>query len=329
MAFHSRAPRRAPTVPADDPGWSPRRRFLMSVLGETQLREPNDESSPVEALARRAQVVRWSRILFRAAFAFFLIGMMGVVILDAVLPAGRTFMTVWLLVAVAVIAGVGVALHGQRTVWGLHPRPVPLPATSAVEQRRQAEADDYSVGLSSRVGVAGYLVGITLLLVLVPDSGLVTAVGLVLALILAVSLGGWISKLARAEYQDVLARQTPRLVIPNLVERAQAVQEAMEEVARLNEELQDEVRVQQGVLGEIQRQVVDHQRTAAISKAEAESVARVLDVYQERGRRRSFWGGLAVNLAVAVISGFFFFLLAVYVNNESLHESLHRWSPFG
>jgi len=61
-ATQGRAPR-APTVPADDPGWSPRRRFFMSVVGETQLRDPNNQSPPAEALTRRAQTVRWSRIL--------------------------------------------------------------------------------------------------------------------------------------------------------------------------------------------------------------------------------------------------------------------------
>jgi len=35
----------------------------MSVVGETQLRDPNNQSPPAEALTRRAQTVRWSRIL--------------------------------------------------------------------------------------------------------------------------------------------------------------------------------------------------------------------------------------------------------------------------
>ena len=299
------------------------RRVLVVVLGETVLQPDLRASTADEALTSRAQIVRWSRILVRAGFALFAASVLMIFAIPG--PVG------WPLVTLLVMVAVVVGIYAYRTVKGLRPQPPALPDYSPVDLRLWEQARRYGVALGWRVGVAAFVVeGILTLLALFALAAAGSPAVFWALLASSTALGFWTAKLGREECHDVLAQQTPRRALPtDLVERARDVQTAMEQVAFLAEELQDDVKVQQRVLDEIQRQVVDYQHTAAISKAEAESVARVLDARQERGRRRSFWSGIAVNVAV----GFGFYVLGVLtsalVDTDSLRALLHRWLHLG
>jgi len=275
-----------------------------------------------ETLTSRAQIVRWSRILVRAGFA---LAAAGVLILA--IPAGPTG---WPLFTLLVMVGIVVGIYAYRTVKGLRPQPPALPDHSPVDLRLWQQASRYGVSLGRRVGVAAFIVEGILAVFALPSAAAGSPAVIWVLLASSMALGFWTANLGEKECHDVLAQQTPRRALPtDLVKRAQDVQTAMEQVAFLAEELQDDVKVQQEALDEIQRQVVDHQRTAAISKAQAESVARVLDARQEQGRRRSFWSGLAVN----VIVGFLFYMLGVLtpalMDTDSLRLLLRHWLHLG
>ncbi len=287
----------------------------------------------------RVRTLRWIRILVRA-------GLTWVAILEVRAALANTANHVlhkgisgwvapsWAWQVAALVVGLAVGVHAYRTIGDLKPRPLGPPRSSPIADR----ADEQAVGYVARLAFGMLIVSLgltgtaaTAAASLVGASGrvadnVVIWVPAIIALVASVRT----VDLAKAEYHEILMRQVPHRSLPNdLPQRAKAAQQAMQQAAFLAEELQEDVKVQQGVLDEIRRQVTDYQRTAAISRAEAESVAQVLEARQERARRRSFWSGLAVNVAV----GFVFYLLGVLtpalVNGDSLREVLRQWLHLG
>jgi hypothetical protein len=142
----------------------------------------------------------------------------------------------------------------------------------------------------------------------------------------------WAGELAEAVCLDTLDRQRRHWPVRPLVDlakrakalakRADEVREAMNTAVAMEEELREAIEAEQHALEEVQRRIVDHQETAAITMARSESVRRTLAADQREERRRSFWSGLVVNVAVGLVFYVLGVLTPALVSTETLRALL-------
>jgi hypothetical protein len=248
------------------------------------------------------------------------------------------------------LLGLGVTIRAYRTLGELKPKPLGLPERSPVEDRIEKKAYDYGGGLGCAVGgIAVVLLAIAgfRIVAWLPNSIRarpdVAGMPFAAALGLAAALLVWVTSVASDEYRDAYARQHPRRFLPpdlDLVKNTQQArqaleqavlqaQQALEQAANVADEVQDDLQVQQRVLDEVQRQIGEQRPAAAITEAEAESVAKVITAGQKHLQRRSFWGGLAVNVIVGFVFYAFGVLTPALVDAQSLHDLLQRWLHLG
>jgi hypothetical protein len=208
--------------------------------------------------------------------------------------------------SLAVAVSVGAFVYRRRD--RLRPKSLGPPLSSPIEGRIYARVHDY-VGWRLRVGTT-----IVWLLSMYVGARIVWGDGdfdaeagwavFFVSSNLAFAANLLLRRLLYSEYKDLLRGENPRRELPSgLPERATELQALLVRASYLDEELREAVRVQEGVLDEIRQRVDDQLQVAAISREEAESVARVMDARQEPARRRSFWISLFVNA--------FFYVLGV------------------
>lgn len=210
--------------------------------------------------------------------------------------------------SLAVAISVGALVYRQRN--RLRPNPLGPPLSSPIDNRIYAQVYDY---VSWRVRVAAVIVWLLSMYVgarLVWNDGKPNASAgwtvFFVSCYLALSTSWLLGRLANGEYYDLLRSENPRRRLPSgLRERAAELQALVVQASHLEEELREAVEVQERILDEIRRRVDDHRRIASISREEAESVARVMDAWQEPERRRT----LRFNLAVSAL----FFALGVTI----------------
>ncbi len=133
-------------------------------------------------------------------------------------------------------------------------------------------------------------------------------------------------------YQELLIRQALRKPLPvdlpsrarEVTRRVDDIHKAMRETAMLAAELEEAIQTQRRALEDYEQEAAKVQRAAKAGAEATESILQRWDVCQRPQRRRSFWGGLAVN----VIVGFTFYALGVLtpvlVTTDPLRNLLHR-----
>jgi hypothetical protein len=107
-------------------------------------------------------------------------------------------------------------------------------------------------------------------------------------------------------------------------DRAQALEQAMEEATAISEQVQRGIELEQQQLAELHEQYLRQARLNELTPEQATAVAELLGRQQARNARRTLWSNLAV--------GFVFYALGVItpalISSDALREQLRHWLPF-
>jgi hypothetical protein len=262
---------------------------------------PEDAAQPTTRQATlRPQLVRAMRIAVRI-LGTFLGGLTLIWLLSISIRRGfHRPLPPWavpVLLSVSVAAAIGVGVYAYRRLGDLQPKPLGPPRRSPIDERIEERAYVYAIKLGGSLGAIMLVLVTTVAFNLLPPGVARGTVVLLGAPALAIACLFIAAGLAETEYREVLARQTARRPMPrDLAKRAAELQRLLLRASYQEEELRQEVEMQQQILKEISERVVDYQRMAAISKPEAESVARVMDALEEPHRRRSSRTALIYNV---------------------------------
>ncbi|MEV0315553.1 hypothetical protein [Nonomuraea fuscirosea] len=292
---------------------------------------PAHDQKPLLALAEQEQGgPRWQwwlfvTIAYLVTFAFisFLWLMVALVLIMVIalitklltgattFPPNQTFEIVTIGITVGCL--VGAVVHAFRV--SRHGLQVPTPdklsmRIGTAQQRLRAEARLTGSGLGVGAGVIFMFLSLSPLIGFSDRLNEVAkSVYVATAVVAMTAIVAGVRAFAIKQLDGLYAARLPSMrqgVAVQLVQRAAALQGAVEETTRLADELQEEIAERQHAFGTLDQQVADI--TAMLCQANQQEVqerlaawSRLVEPDRERNRKRAFRDGLLTNVVVAVV----------------------------
>lgn len=128
------------------------------------------------------------------------------------------------------------------------------------------------------------------------------------SLISALAISGTIASVAASVIEVYVLKKYRKP--ENLETRITKLTSALKESSRLVGEVEEEIAKRQALVGELQQDAERYQKLVSINKEQVEAVAQLLQGELRKEGRKSFWGGVIVNLVFFVLGG----LLSWYIS---------------